>query len=120
MTTSNHIGTGNPTHGRPGSAWLNWTLALLTALGAAVVYVAAMAGVMGTAGCTEPSTSHCPPAWLNEQVFGVLIYGPAVVAVLTIAISFYSATRPRGIVVPLCAWALLVIDFGVLAVAFAG
>lgn len=116
MTTS----TGTETRTHPGSTRLNWTLALLTALGAAAVYLAAMAGVMGTAGCAEPTNAHCPPAWLNEQVFGVLIYGPAVVAALTIAVSFWSAPRRRGIVVPLCAYALLVIDIVLLAVAFAG
>jgi hypothetical protein len=51
-------------------------------------------------------------------MFGVLFYGAPVVAVLTIAISLHTATRKRGILVPLCGWALLAADLAVLAISF--
>jgi hypothetical protein len=45
-----------------------------------------------------------------------LFYGAPVVALLAIFISFFTASRRWGIVVPLCRWALLIADVVILAV----
>jgi hypothetical protein len=42
-------------------------------------------------------------------------FGSPVVAGVAIIISFFTARRRHGIVVPLCAWALLVADVALLA-----
>jgi hypothetical protein len=49
----------------------------------------------------------------------VLFYGAPVVALLAIVISFFTARRRWGIVVPLCGWALLIADIVILAVTVA-
>jgi hypothetical protein len=41
-------------------------------------------------------------------------FGSPVVAGLTLIISFFTARRRHGIVVPLCAWALLAADLALL------
>jgi hypothetical protein len=46
------------------------------------------------------------------------MYGAPVVAVVTIVISWVTARRPRGWVVPAVAWVLFVIAFIVLTVTF--
>jgi hypothetical protein len=43
-----------------------------------------------------------------------------VVAVVVIAISFFTAKRRGGIVVTLCGWALLIIDVALMAATVAG
>ncbi|MDT5082919.1 MAG: hypothetical protein QOJ80_7556 [Mycobacterium sp.] len=84
---------------------VNWILALLTVAGAAAAVLIAYGLTLGTAGCTDRS---CPHLHLGNLVFGPVIYGAPVVAVLTIAVSFVTASRRRGWVVPLVAWILLV------------
>jgi hypothetical protein len=101
--------------GRRSRTWVNWTLALLTVPGAALVLLFGFGAVMSTAGCSDHQCRHQGP---SDFAFGVLFYGAPVVAVLTIAISFYTATRERGILVPLCGWALLAADLAVLAATF--
>jgi hypothetical protein len=76
----------------------------ITVPGAGLVFIFRMGAVMSTAGCSD---QRCPPPWLSDDLFGVLFYGAPVVAVLAVAISFYTATRKRGILVPLCAWDIL-------------
>ena len=95
--------------------WLNWTLALLTVPGAALVMLLWFGAVMGSAGCSDVPCRHQGP---GEFFFGVLVYGAPVVAVLTVGVSFYTASRPRGILVPVCGWALLATDVVVLVVSF--
>jgi hypothetical protein len=46
------------------------------------------------------------------------MYGAPVVALATVAISWVTARRTRGWVVPAAAWALLILAFIVLAVTF--
>lgn len=94
---------------------VNWTLALLTLPGAAVVMMIWFGAVMGTAGCSEVPCRHQGP---GELVFGVLVYGAPVVAVLTVAVSFLTATRRRGLLVPVLGWTLLVADVVALAISF--
>jgi hypothetical protein len=46
------------------------------------------------------------------------MYGSPVVAAVAIAMSFFTARRVRGILVPAIAWALLVIAAVILALTF--
>jgi hypothetical protein len=92
--------------------WVNWALALLTVLGAAIVMVYFFSAVMSTAGCSARTCQHVGPGWVSPDV---LLYGPPVVAVLTIVVSFFTARRRWGIVVPVVALALLGADAAILA-----
>jgi hypothetical protein len=92
--------------------WVNWALALLTVLGAAVVVVYFFSAVMSTAGCSTKTCRHVGPDWVGPDV---LLYGPPVVAALTIIVSFFTARRRWGIVVPIVALALLGADAAILA-----
>lgn len=96
--------------------WMNWALALLTVVGAGIVMVFALGAVMSTAACSD---KQCPNLGPNGISFDVLFYGAPVVAVLTIIVSFFTAQRPWGVVVPVGALALLVADITILAVTVA-
>jgi hypothetical protein len=96
--------------------WVNWALALLTVLGAAVVMLYSLGAVMSTAACSEKQCPHLGP---NGISFDVLFYGAPVVAALTIIVSFFTAQRRWGIVVPVLALALLGTDITILAVTVA-
>ncbi len=96
--------------------WVNWALALLTVLGAAVVMVFSLGAVMSTAACSDKQCPNLGPSGIS---FDVLFYGAPVVAALTIVVSFFTAQRRWGIVVPLLALALLVGDITILAVTVA-
>ena len=93
--------------------WVNWLVALSTFLGAMGVQLFAMGAVMSTAACSSPD---CPKP--SSAIYGILIYAAPAVAVLTIVVSFFTAPRRRGIVVPLIGWLLLGIDAAILALAF--
>jgi hypothetical protein len=95
--------------------WVNWILALLTVPGAAAVMVLALGAVMSTAGCTGGA---CPDPRLSGVTYDLMFYGAPVVAAVTIIASFFTATRPRGIWVPLVAWALLIADIALMAFTF--
>ena len=95
--------------------WLNWALALLTVPGAALVMLLWFGAVMGSAGCSDVPCRHQGP---GEFFFRVLVYGAPVVAVLTVGASFFTATRQRGILVPVFGWALLAADVLVLPISF--
>lgn len=101
---------------RPGvrTAW-NWALALLTLPAAGAVYLLAMAGVMGLAGCTGGACADRVP---NQFWFGVLVYGAPVIAVVCVAVSVVTARLRRGILVPLTGLGLLALDAAVLVTAF--
>lgn len=88
-------------------------MALSTALGAVAVQLFAMGAVMSTAACSNP---NCPKP--SGFVYGLLTYGAPVVAVVAIVLSFVTAGRRRGFLVPVIAWVLLVIDVAVLAALF--
>jgi len=68
---------------------------------------------MSTAACSTP---ECPKP--TGFVYGLLTYGAPVVALVAIVVSFFTAGHRRGFLVPLCAWALLIIDVGLLAATF--
>ena len=93
--------------------WLNWILALSTVLGAAAVELFAIGAVMGTAAC---STANCPKP--SGFVYGLLTYAPPVIAVATVVVTIFTAGHRRGYLVPLVAWALIIIDVGVLTATF--
>ena len=96
--------------------WVNWVLALLTVVAAAIVMVFALGAVMSTAACSDQQCPNLGPSGIS---FDVLFYGAPIVAGLAIVISFFTARRRWGIVVPVCAFALLVADITILAVTVA-
>lgn len=92
--------------------WVNWALALLTVVGAGVVMVFSLGAVMSTAACSD---KQCPNLGPNGISFDVLFYGAPVVAAATIVVSFFTAQRRWGILVPLIALTLLIADIAILA-----
>ena len=94
---------------------LNWVLALLTIPGAIAVVAYSYLQVLSTASCTLGTCTRVGP---GEDVFGLIMYGTPVVAAAAIALSFFTARRPRGFLVPLIAWAILVIAAAILALTF--
>ena len=96
--------------------WINWGLALTTVPAAAIVMLFALGAVMSTDGCSD---RQCPNLGHGGIDFGVAFYGAPVVALIVIVISFFTAKRRGGIVVPLCGWALLVADVAIMAVTVA-
>jgi len=103
------------TTGSKPSAVLNWTLALATLLGTAAVLIYAYVQVLGSAGCS-PQT--CPHAGPGETGFSLIVRGAPVVSIVAIGLSFFTAQRRFGFVVPLAAWFLLAACFVVLIVTF--
>ncbi len=93
--------------------WVNWGLALATVPAAAIVMLFALGAVMSTDGCSDRS---CPNLGRGGIDFGDAFYGAPVVALVVIVISFFTAKRRGGVVVPLCGWALLVADVALMAV----
>jgi hypothetical protein len=85
---------------------INWTLALLTIVGAAVAEVVAYGLVLGTAAC---SSGSCQNLGLANAVYGPVVYGAPIVSAVAIVVSFVTASRRRGWVVPAVAWALLIV-----------
>jgi hypothetical protein len=75
--------------------WVNWLLAVSTILGAVAVQLFAMGAVMSTAACSNP---NCPKP--SGFVYGLLTYGAPVVAAVAILLSFVTAGRRRGFLVP--------------------
>jgi hypothetical protein len=108
--------TADPDRGKRLRLWMNWALALLTVLCAGVVIVYFFGAVMSTAACSDGRCPHPEPNWISPDV---LLYGPPVVAALTVIASFFTAQRRWGVVVPVVALALLAADIGILAVAVA-
>jgi hypothetical protein len=94
---------------------VNWVLALATLPGAVTVVVFLYMQVLGTAGCND---QPCPRQGPGELGFTLIQYGAPAVAVAAIVLSFFTARRRGGIIVPLVAWALLIAAFLVLAFSF--
>jgi hypothetical protein len=90
----------------------NWVLALLTIVGAAAAVLFAYGTALGSSGCSDRA---CPHLGLANAVFGPVVYGAPVVALVTIAVSFVTAKLRRGWIVPAIAWILLVAGPVVLA-----
>lgn len=96
-------------------AWVNWALALLTVPAALVVVVLAVGAAVSVAAC---SGAQCPNLGPHGLLYGVLLYGAPAVSVLTIVVSFFTAKLRLGLLVPLCALALLLADIAGMAVLF--
>jgi hypothetical protein len=92
--------------------WVNWGLALSTVPAAAIVMLFALGAVMSTDGC---SGHNCPNLGSGGIDFSVAFYGAPVVAFVVIVMSFFTAKRRGGIVVPLAGWALLILDVALMA-----
>jgi hypothetical protein len=76
------------------------------------VMVVALGAVMSTAACND---KPCPNLGPNGISFDTLFYGAPAVAALTVVVSFFTARRRWGFVVPAVALALLVGDVVILA-----
>jgi hypothetical protein len=94
---------------------VNWGLALATIPGAVAVVVFLYVQILGTAGCNH---LPCPRQGPGELGFTLIQYGAPCVAVVAVALSFFTARRRRGIVVPAVAWLLLIAAAVVLAFSF--
>lgn len=104
--------TGDPDRTKRLRLWVNWALALLTVLGAGLVWVFAVGAVMSTAACSDKACPNLGASWISPDV---LFYGPWVVAALTVIVSFFTARRRWGFAVPVIALALLGADVWILA-----
>jgi hypothetical protein len=96
-------------------AWVNWALALLTVPAAALVMIFDVGAAVSTAAC---SGAHCPALGPHGLGYGVLLYGPPMIAALSIVTSFFPATRRRGFLVPLWGLVLLLCDVAVTSLLF--
>jgi hypothetical protein len=94
---------------------LNWTLVLLAVPGAAAVVILQYVEILGTAACSDGSCPHLGPGPVG---FVLVQYGAPAVAVVAVALSFFTARRRRGILVPVCAWVLLAIAAAVVILSF--
>lgn len=92
---------------------MNWVLAIATVPAAIAVLVLLYGQILGTAGC---SAGSC--ATLSETSFTAIQYGVPAIAVLTVVASFFTARKRGGVIVPIIAWALLIIAAVVLFAAF--
>jgi hypothetical protein len=108
---------GDATRGRTIRPWVNWALALTTVPAAALVMLFALGAVMSTDGCSDGA---CPNLGRGGINFGVAFYGAPVVAFVVLVLSFFTAKRRGGIAVPLCGWALLVLDVVLMAASVSG
>src|SRR6185312_12636419 len=93
----------------------NWALALATVPGAIAVVVFLYMQILGTAGCNK---QPCPREGPGELGFTLIQYGAPAVAVVTVVLSFFTARRRNGILVPVVAWLLLIAAFVVLVFSF--
>ena len=107
---------GDPDRSKRLRLWVNWALAVLTVVGAAAVMAVALGAVMSTAACSDKQCPNLGPSGIS---FNMLFYGAPVVAALTIVISFFTAQRRWGFVVPVSALALMIADITILAVTVA-
>ncbi|OBK35750.1 hypothetical protein A5658_01235 [Mycobacterium sp. 1245111.1] len=96
--------------------WLNWALAVLTVIGAGAAMAVALGAVMSTAACSDKA---CPNLGPHGISFDTLYYGAPAVAVITVVLSFFTARRRWGFVVPVVALALLIADMAIVAVTVA-
>ena len=106
---------GDTEHIRHSGRIVNWVLALATIPGAVAVVVFLYMQILGTAGCTD---QLCPRQGPGELGFTLIQYGAPAVAVVTVVLSFFTARRRGGILVPVVAWLLLIAAFVVLVFSF--
>lgn len=102
-------------HSRRRRGVVNWVLALLTVPAAVLVMIFAVGAAMSIAAC---SAAQCPHLGPNGLIYGILFYGAPVVAALTIVVSFLTALRRWGFVVPVVGLALLLADVVATAMLF--
>jgi hypothetical protein len=114
MTAVDRQTPGTDEVGRAGRV-TNWILAVATVPGAIAVVVFLYMQILGTAGCNH---QPCPRQGPGELGFTLIQYGLPLVAVVTVVLSFFTARRRRGILVPGVAWLLLIAGFLVLAFSF--
>lgn len=96
--------------------WLNWALAVLTVIGAGAAMAVALGAVMSTAACSDKA---CPNLGPHGISFDTLYYGAPAVAVITVVLSFFTARRRWGFVVPVVALALLIADMAIVTITVA-
>ena len=94
---------------------VNWILALATIPGAIAVVLYLYMQILGTAGC---NSQPCPREGPGELGFTLIQYGAPAVAVVAVVLSFFTARRRGGILIPLVAWLLLIAAFAVLFFSF--
>lgn len=92
---------------------LNWVLALSTLAAAPVVMLFALGGEMSAHSC---SRRGCPSYGRGGIDFNVAFYSAPAVAAVVVLLSFVTAKRRGGIIVPLLGWALLILDVALMAV----
>jgi hypothetical protein len=109
-------GSDANTSGHRRRLWLNWGLALLTAVGAGITMAVALGAVMSTAACSDKACPNLGPRGIS---FDTLYYGAPAVAVVTIVLSIFTARRRWGFVIPVTALALLIADIAIIAVTVA-
>jgi hypothetical protein len=114
MTTRDRRPARTNEVGRTGCV-ANWVLALATIPGAVAVVVFLYMQVLGTAGCNDQA---CPRQGPGELGFTLIQYGAPAVAVVAVVLSFFTARRRGGILVPVVAWLLLIAGFLVLVFSF--
>ena len=71
---------------------------------------------MSTAACSDKA---CPNLGPHGISFDTLYYGAPAVAIVTVVLSFFTARRRWGFVVPVVALALLIADMAILAITVA-
>ena len=98
-----------------GRAVFNWVLAALSVVGALAVVAFAYLKVLGTAACTDRMCGELGP---GETVFGLILYGTPIVAVVAVLLSFFTARRRLGVLVPVCAWIVVISALLVLVLTF--
>ena len=95
------------------STVVNWVLAVATIPAAAAVVGFAYMQILGTAGCTQPDCTS-----LNSIGFTLIQYGVPAVAGLAVVLSFITARRRGGVLVPLAAFAVIAVALIVLTLTF--
>ena len=93
----------------------NWLLALATVPGAVAVVLFLYMQILGTAGCKD---QPCPRQGPGELGFTLIQYGVPIVAIVAVALSFFTARRRGGILVPVVAWLVLIAAVVVLMFSF--
>ena len=93
----------------------NWLLALATVPGAVAVVLFLYMQILGTAGCND---QPCPRQGPGELGFTLIQYGVPIVAIVAVALSFFTARRRGGILVPVVTWLVLIAAFVVLMFSF--
>src|SRR5579885_2168088 len=106
----------NSARGKRLRLWLNWALAVLTVIAAGAAMAVALGAVMSTAACSDKA---CPNLGPHGISFDTLYYGAPTVAAITVVLSFFTARRRWGFVVPVVALALLVADMLIVTITVA-